>query len=101
MQKVLWYNPNGGLPLKDTTIGLPNEYIDFRSDGKEYACFWNGIEYRYDTLNYNVNGNVLHTSRGNSSGNSDIQTLTSTNLTIHTTTMDSFGSTDLWFFYSK
>lgn len=100
-KKIVWNTPNLGATQKDTTLGLPQEYVDFRNDGKEYISFWKGTNYQYDTLKYSVSGNILHTSKGNINGTSDIPTLTSNSLTIHTSTIDSFRSSDYWFFYSK
>ena len=101
VKKVFWNTPNNLIIQKDTMLDHPGEYVDFRTDHQEYACFWEGAANKYDTLDYFVNGNILSTQKGVASGTSDLPTLTANNLTIHTTTIDIYGKGEFWFFYTR
>ena len=101
VKTVNWYTSVSSIIQKDTIPAFPGEYIDFRTDGKEYAYFSDGTIYHHDTLNYSVNGNILTTSKNNTTGTSTLQELTSNTLNIYTKTTDSYGTRELWFFYIK
>ena len=96
-KRVLWEAYQIGVN-KDTTQGHSGEYVDFKLDGKEYASYWNGIDYSLDTFNYSVNGNQIHTSKINGlMTDSELNQTASDSLSFY----NKSGNTQVWFFYFK
>ena len=76
LDKVIYHDYIGGVNTGDTTIGTPDDKIDFRSDGKVYT-YTQGI---YDTSAYSVASETKITI---DSETFDIETLTDNALTLH------------------
>ena len=99
-KEVLWTTPNSFGTIKDTTYPT-GEYMDCKSNGIRYSRFWTGTQYGYDTSNYTLNGNVLHTTFGTTSYTWDVQLLTNDSLILHKLFSDSFNSYEDWTFWTK
>lgn len=57
--EVIWHTTSGTL-YKDTIVGKPGEYIDFKADGTLNEAFYQNGEFSYFTFNYEVINGILY-----------------------------------------
>jgi len=101
---IEWFTPIGLATVKDTTAAYPGEYVDFEGQGKAYSYIWDGVSsFVTDTATYVINGTQLIVTdiKNSEIDTSTIKNLTSNNLTIYSTFMDSTGTTQSWENFTK
>ncbi len=80
-EKSIDHSFNSGISVRDTTIGVPGEYLDFRADNKVYSY----IDTDYDTASYSIlnNNKVILNYNFGYQDTLDIQALTSNRFQLY------------------